>query len=301
MNRRDFLQRAGATAGVAGLAGCLGSAVDESGPGSDPANESETTGESDRFSGVQSDDDSPFRTISVGERDGVAFPDNNRPRTVRVWNAADAAREISLEISRDGESVLDETVEFAADAYLKVVLNEPDDYRVAVGLADADPTVVEISRERFDCNTATIDAGVTADGRVETASVSTAAGCPLPEVASTDFSAEQGNCGTEHSATPAFEGESVRVEGTVRAPTPRSNLSLAEATYDRESDALTVRVRASESDGSGDDSGMGTQCVGEVPYEATVGFEYALPSDVAVVHETPEETVEVTRASRSGD
>ncbi|MFC7079877.1 hypothetical protein [Halorussus caseinilyticus] len=310
MNRRELLHRGGALAAAAGLAGCLGSTgTDAPTTDGDRTTDRGTTTDSERdgdsgaggsggeFSGVRSDDENPFRTISVGSREAVPFPDNNQPRRVRVWNATEGSREIEIRVSRGSETPVDRTVEFETDAYLTVLLNEPDDYRVAVTPEGGDATTVEFSRASFDCNSATTDAGVMPDGSVETISASTAAGCPSPEVADTSLSVGKGDCGTEHRATVEFAGEKVEVRGAVRAPTPRSDLALAGTDYDRTADALTVRVRA-----TGEDGGEpGTQCTGEVAYQATVGLNYALPSEVAVVHESMNETVEVTRADRGGD
>ncbi|WP_276301613.1 hypothetical protein [Halorussus lipolyticus] len=301
MNRRAFLQRTGGLATLAGLAGCLGTTSD-SPPGDDAETDETTTGAADdsttteRFSGVRSDHGEPFRTISVGSRDAVAFPDNNRPREIRVWNAADEARDIDLQISRDAEILVDRTVEFAADAYLEVALNEPADHSVSVGLADGNATTFGVERTSFDCNSAGTDVGVMPDGRVETMSMSTAMGCPRPKVAGTDLSVGQGTCGKEHSASVAFEDEAVRVDGTVRTPTPDSGLELADAAYDAETGALTLRVRATGSDNDG--GGVGVQCVGEVPYEATIGFDHGWSSSVVVVHDSMDETTEVTRVER---
>lgn len=308
MNRRTLLQRTGGLATLAGLAGCLGSAgdsdpADREGDRTDETTRGTTTGDSTtdepttterRFSGVRSDHDEPFRTISVGSRDAVAFPENNRPRGIRVWNAADEAREIDLQISRGAKILVDRTVEFAADAYLEVTLNEPADYGVSVGLADGNSTTFGIERTQFDCNSAGTDVGVMSDGRVETMSMSTAMGCPAPTVAGTDFSVGQGTCGKKHSASVAFEGESVRIDGAVRTSTPNRDLELADANYDAETGALTVRVRATASDGGG----AGVQCVGEVPYEATVTFDHDSPGSVVVVHESMDETAEVARVER---
>lgn len=304
MNRRAFLQRSGGLTMLTGMAGCLGSAGNDSGPADRDGNrtdettigDSSTTDSQNRFSGVRSDHDEPFRTIPIGSRDDVSFPNNNRPRGVRVWNAADEARKIDLQISRNAEIAVDRSIEFAADAYLEVTLNEPADYRISVGLTAEKATTFEIERASFDCNSAGTDAGVVADGRVETMSMSTAMGCPAPEIvdANTRLSVGQGTCGKQHSASVTFEDEVVRVDGTVRASTPNSGLALAAADYDSETNALTVRVRATEAD----DSGAGVQCVGEVPYEATVGFDHDFPSSVVVVHETMDETVEVVQVDR---
>lgn len=312
MKRRTFLQRSGGLATLAGLAGCLGSAGSDSSPADRDGNQTNettagdsTTDSENRFSGVQSDYDDPFQTISVGSRDDVAFPDSNRPRRVWVWNAADEARKIDLQISRDAEIVVDRSIEFGADAYLTVTLNEPANYRITVGIAngDTEETNFEISQSSFDCNSAGTSVGVMADGRVETMSEATAMGCPAPEIAdaNTDLSVGQGTCGKQHSASVAFEGEVVQVDGVVRTSTPNSDLALASASYDRGTSALTVRVQATEGDGSGGDDSAGVQCVGEVPYDATVGFEYDLPSEVVVVHESMDETVEVVRVDHESN
>ncbi|WP_135852687.1 hypothetical protein [Halorussus salinus] len=297
MNRRQLLRRTGALAAATGLAGCIGSSGTGSGPGTtgDGTTERTTTEARERFSGVRSDDDEPFETVAVGDRESVPFPDNNRAYGVRVWNAADEARRIDLQVSTGADILVDRTAEFAADAYLELALNEPADYSVSVGLADADDeTTFEIERSRFDCNQSGTDVGVTADGRVETMSMSTAMGCPGPRVADSDLSVGEGECGKTHSASVAFEAEEAAVEGAVRTPTPRSDLELAAASYDRETGTLTVRVVEKEPD----ESGVGTQCIGEVPYEATVTFDNALPETVVVVHESMDETVEVTEKTR---
>lgn len=299
MNRRAFLQRTGGLATLAGLAGCLGSGSAPADRDADETTTGETTTDDPadserRFSGVRSDYEEPFRTIPVGSRDAVVFPENNRPRGIRVWNAADEAREIDVQVSRGAEILVDRTIEFAADAYLAVELNEPANYRISVGRAGGTATTFGVERTGFDCNSAGTDVGVMPDGRVETVSMSTTMGCPAPEVADNELSVGEGTCGGAHTASVAFEAESVRVDGAVRASTPNRGLELAGANYDRETGALTVRVRTTEAD----DSGMGIQCVGAVPYEAAIGFDHDLPASVVVVHESMDETAEVARADR---
>lgn len=292
MHRREFLHRTAAAGGAAGLAGCVGSSGSESAAGG-AGTDADTTTDGE-FQGVRSDRDEPFRTVRVGDRASVPFPDNNLPRRVRVWNAADEAREIAVQVSRRGDAVVERTVEFPADGYLRVDLNEPADYAVSVGLAgEAEAATFGVERARFDCNEATTDVGVMADGRVETFSASTGAGCPGPAVADTALTVGEATCGTSHAASVAFDGEAVAVDGRVKTSTPRSDLELATAAYDGDADALTVRVAV-----AGDDGGVGVQCVGETPYEATVAFEHALPATVVVVHETTDGTVEVTTADR---
>ncbi|WP_132060591.1 hypothetical protein [Halorussus amylolyticus] len=334
MKRRELLRRAGALASVAGLAGCLGSGPPGGGAndsGDSTANEpdgttsddsedcepTETT--ADDFSGIESDADEPFRTVSVGDRDEAAFPDNNRPRTVRIWNAADESRDIDVRVNRGSETPFDETVEFAADAYLSVTLEAPADYGVSVGVSDAvterscdanegadtgastgasaESAAFEVARSAFDCNTATIDAGVMPDGSVETVETATTMGCGGPRLAATEFDAEQGDCGTQNTASVTFEAESVRIEGTVRTPTPAWTVELADTDYDEDADTLSVRVRARES-GSTDAS---VQCVATIPYEATANFENALPGEVVVTHDTDDGATEVASETRADD
>lgn len=319
MNRRELLHRGGALTTVACLAGCLGTASRDGSPGRETTSDGDESGTSDDdsttetgaedgsdgseegfdgdFEGVRSDRDAPFRELSVGSRDGVAFPDNNRPHVVRVWNVADEPRELLVRVSRSATDLLDRTVEFAADAYLTVTLNEPADYRVAVGVAGEVPTTVAVERTLFDCNSSATDVGVAPDGSVESIEMSTAAGCYGPEITDADLSVGKSECGTENGASVAFDGERVRIEGTVRTATPQSDLALVDVTADQQSRTATVRVR----DAGADDPEPGTQCVGTVPYEASVEFEYALPDEVVVVHENAEGTVEVARANRVAD
>lgn len=344
MKRREFLHRTGATTAVAGLAGCLGTTSDAApsagdgteGDGAQTTGGSATTTIEAAFSGVESEADEPFRAVSVGDRDGVAFPEQNRPRTLRIWNATDVARSISVEVGRGEATAFDERVEFDPDAYLAVTLNEPDDYRVSVsvfgradstgstdsggagsGGASASGTAFPVPRSSFDCNDATTDVGITSDDRIEVTTIATTMACDeAPTVAESDFRVGSGECGTEHRASVAFDGERVRVDGAVRAPTPRSDLALAATAYDSDADVLTVRVRTTaetvratatartnetaETSETAEttENGAGTQCVGEVPYEVEVRFERALPGTVAVVHESDDGTVEVARATQ---
>lgn len=326
MNRRELLHRTGALATVAGLAGCLGSSSGGSSPAGDQTtarqtaagktstksateattttdgSESETTkSDESSFSGVESDAENPFRTVELGKREDAAFAENNRPRGLLVWNAVESARTIRLSVAQKGETLFDERIEFEADAYLNVVLNDPADYRVSLGVSgdsSAGSSTFSVPRASFDCNSATTHVGVMTDGAVETQTVSTAMACPGPKVADTGFQAGEGQCGKEHSASVTFGSQDrVLLRGAVRTPNPRTPITLADASYDKDADTLTVRVKAEQSE-SDSSSGAGTQCVGEVPYEAEVTFENDFPGTVVVVHESNDESVEVTKQSR---
>lgn len=334
MNRRELLHRTGALATVAGLAGCLGSSSGGSSPAGDKQTTQQTTaGDTTRstteetttddskseselndettqdddssFAGVESDDENPFRTVELGKRANARFAETKKVRGLLVWNAVDSARTIRLSVARQGETLFDERVEFDADAYLRLVLNEPADYRVSLGLSasetagssSAESSTFPVPRTSFDCNSATTHVGVMADGAVETQTVSTMMACPGPKVADTGFQAGNGQCGKQHSATVTYGShDRVRLRGAVRTPNPRTPIGLAGTNYDQESDTLTVRVKAEQAE-SDSSVGAGTQCIGEVPYEAEVTFENGFPGTVVVHHETNDESVEVTSKS----
>ncbi|WP_135823983.1 hypothetical protein [Halorussus ruber] len=108
---------------------------------------------------IESTAATPFRAFSVGDREGVANPEDNLPHQVWVWNDTDAEREITLALSTGGTTVLDETVAFRARAALGIELAEPRPYELTVSEGDREK-VVEIPRSRFDCNDSVTDVAV---------------------------------------------------------------------------------------------------------------------------------------------
>ena len=147
---------------------------------------------------VRSDGDGPFATVNIGggigngvrggSGDGVVDSEDVRPRAIRVRirNAVDEPRRLSVEVSRGARILVDRTVEFPAGGSLELVLNEPADYRVRVGLADGDPTAVNFSRSSFGSAAETTRVAVLPDGRVETTSAETVVGNRNSAVADAD-------------------------------------------------------------------------------------------------------------------
>lgn len=299
MNRRDLLASLGGL-GAASVAGCVANGSADPPDGTtkttrtDGTNRSDettsSTGETtttDDGAGWGPDAETPFESVTVGDRDGVAFPDDNRAHGMRVWNDADDERSISLVLTREGDAVFDRTLQFPADGWVKLTLNEPGNYELALGVDGQERGTVAVDRTRFDCNSSVTNVTVNAEGAVDAATMTTLVACAGPKVADTSFERGDGRCGSGDEASVAFEDEVVRVDGSIETPTPCHDLSLASATLEGSEshvdgdDVLVVTVTTDGRRGGGC-----TDCVGNVDYEATIGFDHAYPSNVRVVHDS---------------
>lgn len=110
-----------------------------------------------------------------------------------------------------------------------------------------------------------------------------------PRITGESFTAGDGSCATgdgEGAADVTFETNTVRVDGRLATPTPCHGAALAGTTLD--GTTLVVAVRTTDATAE-----VCTQCLGAVPYEATVGFEGGLPEEVRVDHDG--ETVATVR------
>ena len=288
MKRRTLLGAVAGSLGAASLTGCLGDGGDGDDGGAPetttdgtPTTEPPTTTppNDDEFT-FDPGSDEPFERIERGDRSTVVFPDNNRPQDVKVWNAADESREMTLVVERDGETVLDRTVTFPADGFLTLTVQAPDDWQVDLLREETALATIEILRESFDCNQISHLVGVSGDWTAHTQLLATEIACPGPAVAEQSFTAGEGRCAsaTESTATIAFDGESVVVDGTFITPNPCYELQLATATYDADDDILEVVV-AAKSTGE-----TCVQCIGGIEYEATVQFEHERPGQVVLKH-----------------
>lgn len=114
-----------------------------------------------------------------------------------------------------------------------------------------------------------------------------------PRIVDESLAARDGDCGSgEDVARVAFDGDAVRVDGSLATPTPCHGAALADARLD--GTRLVVAVRTTDPS-----SEACVQCLGAVPYEATVRFEGGLPAEVRVEHDgEPVTTVE--RPTRPG-
>jgi hypothetical protein len=304
VKRRDLLAGLG-TAGTLALAGCAAEGDD---PGDRPAETTEDATDRDPTTDTPDGDgpddtwtpesETPQETVTVGDPETVAFPQNNGPHDLRVWNDAAAERSLSVTVVRGGESVLDRTFTLAADAWVQVRLHAPAGYDLSVSAGEVAGSLT-VSRSQFDCNQSWTTVAVR-ETAVEDRTVSTAMGCPGPAVGETTFEYGEGGCGSTDRATVRFEEETVRIEGTAKTPVPCYDLALAgvelreadPAADDGES-TLVVRVGA-----AGRQSGGCVECLGSVPYETTVAMDHAYPSQVRVVHEGPSGVRTVTETAR---
>lgn len=110
------------------------------------------------------------------------------------------------------------------------------------------------------------------------------------------FTARDGDCGSgEDAAGVSFDGDAVRVDGDLATPTPCHGAALADVRLVDEGRRLVVAIRTTDAA-----SEACVQCLGAVPYEATVRFEGGLPAAVWVEHDgEPVVTVEhPTRPTR---
>lgn len=303
MQRRQVLAALGSSTALA-LAGCLSG--DPGAQDGTTTTTTTTTTNDDTTTTTEEDPrwspgpEDPFETFSVGSREEVAFPDNNKAHGVRIWNDADEERTVSLSLeSADGPG-LDTEIEFPADGWVSVTVEEPATYTLTIAVDESLAGEVEVGRARFDCNASTTNVILSGDGEVGSRTISTLVGCPGPSIAEESFSFENGSCNMDDDALVSFEDETVEIEGSIRTPNPCYGLELAsvqllneEEFEDGSDDFLEVTVRTTEQQ-----SDMCTSCVGSVPYTATVDFEHDYPSNVRVFHESMGEKRTVTTVAR---
>ena len=224
----------------------------------------------------------PFEIVEVGSRDGVSFPDNNRPHEVAVLNELDRTREIHVSIADGATEELDasRTFAFPAGGWVLFRLNVPSQYDVSFETAGTTLGSVTVGQQWFDCNGSRSRFGLTAEGVTDYGERTTLMACPDADVAGTDLTVTDRKCASEDAAEAAigFGGESVTVDGTILTATPCRELSIETATDDGDRDRLTVVVGASPSDG------VCQQCLGAVEYEASIAFEHDLPTTVVLEH-----------------
>lgn len=119
-----------------------------------------------------------------------------------------------------------------------------------------------------------------------------------PTFTNKSFTVLSKDCGSAVSeASVSFQPEQsqVQVSGTIFGPSACYTGTLESASYDGESDTLTVHVVTEEPD----EDAMCAQCIQEIQYEASIGFENGLPETVVVTHTTDGKAHEVARASQS--
>jgi len=310
MKRRTLLRTVGAAVGAGALAGCVaddgatpgggGSDPDDTetvDPTAEPTRDDPTTSRPEgstreRATGPTTPDeavfgtdaDEPFESITVGSRDGVENPDDNRPHGVNVWNAAEEDRTLTIAVRRGSATVLEETITFPGDGYLSMTLAEPGDYRIPIREDGEELGVVTVSRGRFDCNSSATNVDVPPDGEIRATVISTMVACRTTGPSDPTFESAEGTCtsdapGDGERAAVSFD-DGVSIEGAILAPNPCHRATLVGVTETDDSLTVTVGVE----DAREEDTAC-VECVGSVGYTATFDPGIAPPEQVIVVHD----------------
>jgi len=306
MKRRTLLASVAGTASVVGTAGCLqgtGSGTDETTTEESTTGDERTTnGSTDTDEPTTTTDDEPttteepadgewapsgepVETFAVGDRDGVAFPENNRPHSILLWNRSEREREVVVEYA-DGQTEELERVgptTVPADALVRVDLNVPTHYHVTVTVDGDAMGEFEIGRKWFDCNQSTSRYALGDGDLVDYGEESTLVACAEPSVANTNVTVASRDCASEDDDRGAvgYGDERIRAKGTVTTRTPCYDLSIAETTYDDETRTARIVVDADAQE----DEGC-VECVGAISYSATVDYENDFPDHVELLHRT---------------
>ncbi|MFC6951385.1 hypothetical protein [Halorubellus litoreus] len=324
MKRRTLLASLGAAGGAVGTAGCLqgtGTPGDErtttratttAATTRDDATTTrdtttDATTDDERTTEQGSTDDredwpsarEPVETLAINDREGLSFPDNNRPHSLVFWNAVDRERSVRIEWGDGRTEELQgiHPVSVPEDGLLQVDLQVPTRYDVFVSVDDGRLGEIRVGRDAFDCNESAGRYALRESAIEDYGVVSTAAGCPAPSVVEASLTAGDGACGNrdDEQAVAGYGEEVVSVEGTVPAPDPCHDLAIASLSYDEKTRTARVVVAATPSD-----DGC-VQCVGAIDYEATIRYEHDFPDHVEVYHRSWDEDRRVAAAAWNDD
>lgn len=302
MNRRSVLRTAALLA-AGSAAGCLAGG---SGDGPDSTTTTTTTRTTTPDPTTTTTDESGpavFETLTVGSREGVLDPGNNKPHEVTVVNAASEERTIRVRVRRSGDDPMlrAESRSFPADGRLRVELAKPGEYAVDVFVDDEEVGGVDVERSWFDCNSSRTTVTVAGDGEVETETISTTMACGA-SVRDHAFEVTDGRCRTDgepEEASVTFGDGALELSGLLVVPSPDYGAEVASVEWERVDGGpgLVVTVATTEA-GQG---GGGVQCVGALDYEATLDVDGELPRRVTVQHRSADGTREVATATRDAE
>ena len=110
--------------------------------------------------------ETPSTNISIGTPADV--PETFQflgPPTYLIKNTQDTARTIHLQVVRDGEVVLNRTIEFPADGLVRITVFRPGNYTLEIDPSNSARHVIDVPLS-FDCGSQTVNVGVHPDGTV---------------------------------------------------------------------------------------------------------------------------------------
>ncbi|NHN42544.1 hypothetical protein G9C85_13030 [Halorubellus sp. JP-L1] len=296
MKRRTLLAALSATGTAVGGAGCLQALGTGGGTGTTPngaddgttdpptrTTDSDDAREKSEFDPEWNPEGGPVETFAVGDRDSVAFPNSNQPHDLTFWNRVDREREVRMAYAdgatEEAEAIGSVTV--PAGYTFAVELRVPTRYALTVSVDGESFGTVTVGRQWFDCNDSGTSYALGKTDIVDYGTASTLVYCARPEVASTSVDATNRGCASddEDTATIAYDGERVRVDGTFVASNPCHELAIADAGYDEKSRTATLVLDATAPDGE-----ACQDCVGAIEYAANIKYDRDLPEEVVVVH-----------------
>lgn len=137
----------------------------------------------------------------------------------------------------------------------------------------------------------------TESGEETTTSTETTTTTPEPTDWTADFTPVSIECASEDASTAsvAFEGDEVTVDGTIIGSDMCYRPKLSTVAYDEETSELVIIV---ESVREADEDTACAECIAAMEYQVVGTFDGDLPSIVAVRHERDGSQETVTKASR---
>jgi hypothetical protein len=106
----------------------------------------------------------PSTNISIGTP--ADLPETSLgPPVYLIKNTQDTARTIHLQLVRDGEVVLNRTIEFPADGLVRITVFRPGNYTLEIEPSNSARHVIDVPLS-FDCGSQTVNVGVHPDGTV---------------------------------------------------------------------------------------------------------------------------------------
>ena len=110
--------------------------------------------------------ETPTTNISIGAPEDLPETFTHvEPPTYLIKNARSTARTIHLQLVRDGEIVLNRTIEFPADGLVQITVFRPGNYTLEIDPSNSSKRVIDVPLS-FDCNIQTVNVGVHPDGTV---------------------------------------------------------------------------------------------------------------------------------------
>ncbi len=286
MDRRQFIRRTSAL-GALGLAGCTGEGNnqgngDNTGNGDDSPTETSTpepvevTGQSIETveSGCRDGDDKSTSTVETDEASQTVTITGTLATSQPCYEATLSTVEYHTDDAMLNVAVTPESTEEMCVDCLGMV-----EYEATIEFSGGVPETVDVSHE---------DAanGGHGDGEDDGEHSDDHAGgdSDTPSLVDSELSVtDVSGSASETTADASFDTEmnTVTVTGTIQGNNGCKTATLGNVTYNESDDHLTVDVETTDRE----DTGMCTQQLVYIDYEATITFEKGVPKEISVQHD----------------